>query len=136
MQSLFSLASANYITPIYEDVYFNGQLSASTLFPLKTYLFSDRPSLIDSTILGNHEFKDFVDTTYQNYLTLRDNMGLPYFIEFFTTSKMYSPFEVEYILSTIAFECLESYFRNWQRLQSIEGLKGKLGECVTTLDLQ
>jgi hypothetical protein len=126
LQNLFSLASANYITPMYEDVYFNGQISSSTLFPLKTYSFSGRPSLIDNTIIENHEFKDFIDTTYQNYVNLRNNMGLPYFIEFFTTSKMYSPLEVEYILSTTSFECLESYFRSWQSFRETDNLKRKI----------
>lgn len=127
LQNLFSLAAANYITTLYEDVYINGQLSASILFPLKTYIFSNRPSLIDTSIFGNREFKDFIDTTYQNYVTLRVSLGLPYFTEFYTTSKMYSPLEVEYILATTAFECLESYFRGWQGLpEASGGLKGKI----------
>jgi hypothetical protein len=127
LQNLFSLTSANYITCLYEDIYLNGQLSATALFPLKTYTFSNRPSLIDNTIHGNNEFKDFIDTTYQNYVTLRDDLGLPYFIEFFTTSKMYSPLEVEYLLSTTAFECLEGYFRNSRSLHATPGgLRGKI----------
>jgi hypothetical protein len=125
LQNLFSLASANFNTTIYEDIYFNGQLSASTLFPLKTYIFSNRLPLIDCSM--GHEFKDFLDVTYQNYINLRVNLGLSYFVEFFTTSKMYSPMEAEYILSTTAFECLESYFRNWQELPEAHGgLKGKI----------
>ncbi len=60
LQNLLSLASGNYNTALYEDVYLNGQLSATTLFPLKTYLFSDRQSLIDNRF-GN-ELKDFVET--------------------------------------------------------------------------
>ena len=130
LQTLLSLASANFITAIYEDIYFNGQISVSTLFPLKTYLFSDRQSLIDNRI-GN-ELKDFVNTTYQSYVNLKDNLGLPYFIEFFTTSKMYSPLEVEYILSATAFECLEDYFRRWQHLREIKlDLKGKIARMCS-----
>jgi len=125
LQNLFSLASANFITTLYEDIYLNGQLSATTLFPLKTYTFSNRPSLVDCS--NGHEFKDFIDIIYPNYLNLRNNLGLSYFIEFFTTSKMYSPLEVEYILATTSFECLESYFRNWRGLREASGgLKGKI----------
>jgi hypothetical protein len=126
LQNLFSLASANYVTTIYEDVFLGDQLCKSTLFPLKTYLFSNRPSLIDNTIHGNHEFKDFIIIAYPNYVNLKTNLGLTYFIEFFTTSKMYSPLEVEFILATTAFECLESYFKRWQSLGDEKGLKAKL----------
>ncbi len=142
LQNLLSLASGNYNTALYEDVYLNGQLSATTLFPLKTYLFSDRQSLIDNRF-GN-ELKDFVETTYPNYVILKGDLGLPYFLEFFITSKMYSPLEVEYILSATAFECLEDYFRNWQHLPEIRNnLKAKIrrmcahfGFSVTEAELE
>ena len=125
LQNLFSLASANYNTAIYEDIYLGGQLSASMLFPLKTYIYSDRPQLIDCSI--GQELKDFIDTTYRPYVTYKKNLGLSYFIEFLTTSKMYSPLEVEYVLQTTAFECLENYFKNWRRLPEIKNdLKKKI----------
>jgi hypothetical protein len=127
LQNLFSLASANFVTTMYEDRYFNGVLSATLLFPLKTYSFSTRPSLIDLSIHGTRDFKDFIEITFPNYINYKNNLGLSYFIEFFTTSKMYSPLEVEYILSTTAFECLESYFTNWQGLLEIRNnLKAKI----------
>lgn len=40
LQPLCSLASGNYVTSLYEDVFKNDQLMRSTLFPLKTYPYS------------------------------------------------------------------------------------------------
>jgi hypothetical protein len=116
---------------LYEDVYSTDVLCETTLLPLKTHTFSNHPSLIDNSPYGNKEFKDFIDTTYSSYVNLRDNIGLPYFIEFFTISKMYSPLEVEYVLATTAFECLESYFRNWKSLPELGDLKGKIGRMCS-----
>jgi hypothetical protein len=54
-------------------------------------------------------------------------MGLPYFVEFFITSKIYQPGEVKYLLSTTAFECLENYFTDWTGLPKIlSNLKQKM----------
>lgn len=91
LQNLCSLSSGNFVTPLYENIYNAEQICETTLFPLKTYPFSNSPSLIDNSFVGNKDFKDFIETTYQKYTNLKDKLGLSYFIEFFTTSKMYSP---------------------------------------------
>jgi hypothetical protein len=127
IQTLCSLASGNYVVPLYEDVYCKGTLYETYLYPSKTYHFSKSPSLIGTSIHYCQEFKDFLETAYPHYIILSDGMGLPYFVEFFTTSKTYQPTEVKFLLSTTAFECLEDYFSTWQSLEKIsDNLEGKM----------
>jgi hypothetical protein len=130
IENLCSLASGNYVAVMYEDLCSGNDLCETTLFPLKTYSFSTDASLIDNSLHGSHEFKIFLETTYAEYLKLRDVLGLPYVIELFTSSKIYSPLQVQYLLATTAFECLERYFRDWRSLKEIPELKGKIARML------
>ncbi len=130
LQGLFSIATGNYVTALYQDIYCDGKLCRTVLLPRKTYTYSNWPYLIDSSVQDRYEFRDFINITYQNYVDLKDNLGLSYFVEFFTTSKIYSPLEVEYLLSTTAFECLEGYFRRWKSLSRISFKEGGLKEKI------
>jgi len=116
VQFLSSLATGNYVTSIYEDIYNNNVLSETMLFPLKTYPYSNFPKLIDTSLHGSSELKEYLETTYPRYVQVKVPLGLPYVIELFTTSKIYSPMELEYLLTTTTLECLERYFRIWKKL--------------------
>jgi len=131
IQYLCSLASGNFVTVMYEDIYSDDKLCETTLFPLKTYPFSNNIPLIDTSLLGSNEFKTFLETTYLDYLKFKSVLGLTYIIEFFTTSKIFSPLEAKYLLATTAFECLESYFRRWRRLNEFRSLKRKMSRMFT-----
>jgi hypothetical protein len=114
-QFLCSLASGNYVTEMYEDIFKEKILLETHLFPLKTYPFSNVEPLIDTSLHGIKEFKEYLEGTYQEYTKLKESLGLPYVIEFFITSKLYSPMEVEFLLTTTTLECLESYFADWKK---------------------
>jgi len=127
MQVLCSLACGNYVTAIYEDIFNkNGDiLSETTLFPLKTYSFSTRVPLIDTSLHGVKEFKNYLESTYSLYKKFKLPLRLPYVIELFTTSKIYSPMELQYLLTTTSLECLEHHFRTWQSLNKLYRLNKK-----------
>jgi len=131
VQHLCSLASGNFVTAMYEDIYLNEKLYETTLLPLKTYPFSNNIPLIDTSLHGRDEFKTFLETTYLDYLKFKSVLGLDYVIEFFTSSKIYSPLEAKYLLATTAFECLENYFRHWKSLNEIRSLKTKMSRMFT-----
>lgn len=126
-QVLCSLACGNYVTAIYEDIFNknDGFLFKTTLFPLKTYPFSTRVRLIDTSPHGAKEFKDYLESTHSIYKNFKAPLRLPYVIELFTTSKIYSPMELQYLLTTTTLECLEYHFRNWQSLPKLEELNKK-----------
>jgi len=126
VQNLSSLASGNYVTAMYEEIYMGENLCEATLLPLKTYPFSNSIPLIDTSLHGGDEFKTFLETTYSDYIRLNNVLGLSYVIEFFTSSKIYSPIEVKFLLATTAFECLENYFRRWRCLNDLTSLKRKM----------
>jgi len=115
-QYLCSLASGNYVTKMYEDIFKEKILLETNLFPLKTYPFSNIEPLIDTSLRGINEFKEYLEGTYLQYVKLKDPLGLPYTIEFFVTSKLYPPMEVEFLLTTTTLECLESYFADWKKI--------------------
>jgi hypothetical protein len=131
VQYLCSLASGNFVTAMYEDIYLNEKIYETTLLPLKTYPFSNSIPLIDTSLHGRDEFKTFLETTYSDYLKFKSALGLDYAIEFFTSSKIYSPLEAKYLLATTAFECLENYFRRWKSLNEIRSLKTKMSRMFT-----
>ena len=132
VQHLCSLASGNFITAMYEDIYLDEELYETTLLPLKTYPFSNSIPLIDTSLHGRDEFKTFLETTYSNYLKFKSVLGLDYVIEFFTSSKIHLPLEAKYLLATTAFECLENYFRHWKNLNEIRSLKTKMSRMFTS----
>jgi hypothetical protein len=114
-QFLCSLGSGNYVTEMYEDIFKGNVLVETQLYPLKTYPFSISEPLIDTSLRGINEFKEYLEGTYNEYVKLKAPLGLSYVIEFFITSKLYSPMEVEFLLTTTTLECLESYFADWKR---------------------
>jgi hypothetical protein len=131
IEKLCSLASGNYVVPIYEDIYKEGRLCIRYLFPLKTYPFSKSKSPIDLTLQSSQDLKLFLETAYPQYVSLKNSLGFPYVIEMFVSSRTSLPLEVQYVLASTAFECLESYYRHWQALPRINGIKSKMSRMLT-----
>jgi hypothetical protein len=127
IQVLCSLASGNYVTAMYEDIFNKNShaLCKTTLLPLKTYPFSSRMPLIDTRPQYARDLKDYLESTYTLFKKRKNPLRLPYVIELFITSKIYTPIELQYLLSTTSLECLEYHFRNWQSLRKIDPLNDK-----------
>jgi hypothetical protein len=127
VQFLCSLASRNYVTAIYEDIYNKNKdvLSETTLYPLKTYPYSTQIPLIDTSLHGVKDFKDYLECTYSRYEQFKTPLRLHYVIELFITSEIYSPMELQYLLTTTSLECLERHFRTWKNLPPLRGINSK-----------
>lgn len=131
IEILCSLASGNYVVPLYEDIFKEGRLCIRYLYPLKTYSFSKSQSPIDLTPHSNQDIKLFLETAYPNYVALKNPLGLPYVIEMFISSRTSITLEAQYVLASTAFECLESYYRQWQGLASLGGLIAKMSRMLS-----
>lgn len=126
VQFLCSLASGNYVTALYEDIYNKDDvLCETTLYPLKTYPFSVQNPLIDTSLHGVKDFKDYLECAYPLYEQFKTPLRLPYVIELFITSKIYSPIELQYLLTTTSLECLERHLKTWKNLPPLKGINTK-----------
>lgn len=117
---LCSLAAGNYVTDLYRDLYKEGKLALTTLKPLKTYPFTTRRSVIDTTISGKGELETFLRISYPEFIKYKDELGLEIVIEYYITSKIAVPLEVGYILGAITFECIEGYLSQYFRTRGME----------------
>ena len=124
-QFLCSLACGNYVTALYEEIYDKDILCEATLYPSKTYPFSQRTPLIDTSLHGVKDFKNYLECTYPRFKEFKIPLGLSHSIELFITSKIYSPMQLQYLLTTTSLECLERYFRTWKTLPQRRSLKSK-----------
>lgn len=116
---LCCLATGNYVTDLYQDLYKEGKLARTILKPLKTYPFTSRRSAIDTTISGNGELETFLRILYPEFVKYKDELGLEIVIEYYITSKIAVPLEVGYILGAVTFECIESYLSQYFRTKNM-----------------
>jgi len=65
---LFCLATGNYVTDLYQDIYKEGKLARTILKPLKTYPFTSRRPAIDTTISGKGELESFLKLSYPEFV--------------------------------------------------------------------
>jgi len=127
--TLCSFAMGNFVTDIYQDIYVNGELRESILKPLKTHPFNTRISVIDTWITGDNEFEQFLILSYPQYIKYKEILGLDIVIEYYITSKRNALMEINYLLGSITFECLESYlseyFKSKNVTKNLNGFKNK-----------
>lgn len=101
--TLLSLASGNWVANLYRDIYAQRKLCRTYLLPGKTHPYAKEQSLIDLRHIGNCDVKDFLETTYDDYIQRRDDLGLAIVIEYEVTSKMAPMLETKYLLAAIDF---------------------------------
>ncbi|MBI2184980.1 MAG: hypothetical protein HYU39_08495 [Thaumarchaeota archaeon] len=104
---LLSFATGTWVTWLWEDCFYQGKLVRTTLFPSKTIPYHGSDSAIDCE--NGKELQDFVQTSYPNYLTAKDNLGLNIVIEYYIHSKVARLLELKYLIASIGMECLKSH---------------------------
>lgn len=107
--TLLSLVSGNWVANLYCDIYAQQKLCRTDLRPEKTHPYRKGEPLIDLRHIGNCDLKDFLETTYADFVQKRDDLGLAIVMEYAVTSKTAPMLETKYLLAAIAFECLTSY---------------------------
>jgi hypothetical protein len=108
---LLSFATCNWVSPLYEDYFLNGQKIATTLLPAKTFRYNHGELVIDAR--EGNELKEYLETTYPNYIRLKDALGMNIVMEYFVHSRLMNLFEIKYLIAAIGMECLKSYLSDY-----------------------
>lgn len=117
---LCSLASANYVTDLYQDIYKEDILAKTILKPSKTFPYNMATPPIDTSIRGNGELGSFLRITYPKFTELKDELGLEIVIEYYVLSRIGLLLEIRFLVGVITFECIESYLSSYFRSRDIE----------------
>ena len=120
LRNLYSLATGNYVTDMYQDIYKEGKLVKTILKPSKTYPFTLQMSAIDSSISGDSELETFLTISYPEFTKYKEELGLEIVIEYYITSRTVIPLEAKYILGVVGFECIESYLSECFRAKGLQ----------------
>ena len=110
---LCSLASANYVTDLYQDIYIEGRLAKTILKPSKTVPYNVSIPPIDTSIHGDDELGSFLKITYPKFTEHKDELGLEIVIEYYVSSRRRLIAEIRFLLGAITFECIESYLSSY-----------------------
>jgi hypothetical protein len=106
---LLSFANSNYIASIYEDLLQQSNLLKTTLKPVKTMSYSGRDYCIDLRNLVDCDLKIFVETAFDQYRKLKQDLGLSFVLEYYTQTKLAPLPELQYLVAVVGIECLLSY---------------------------
>jgi len=108
---LLSFATCNWISPLYEDCFLDGQRIVTTLLPAKTFRYNPGERVIDAR--EGNELKEYLETTYPNYIRLKDALGMNIVMEYFVHSRLMNLFEIKYLIAAIGMECLKSHLPDY-----------------------
>jgi len=110
---LLSFATGTWISGAYEDYSLNDHLIGTILLAAKTVPYSHAYPVIQ-TVTGR-TLKEYLETTYPNYLQTKGSLGLDVVIEYLVHSKSSMLLEVKYLIGIIGMECLTSHFLSYSR---------------------
>jgi len=114
---LLSLATRNFVSLIYEDCYYNGNLIRTTLKPGVLTNYNNADQLIDTYIHDSIcTLKDYLETTYNKYQEFKDTFNLRSVIHLYLISRFLPFNEARFLLTFVSLECLldsyEEYLKN------------------------
>jgi hypothetical protein len=105
---ILSFATSNWITTFYNDIFKDGQIIQTTLFPHKTFPFNRAGSIIQ-TLNSECYLKKFLEIAFSSYDRLREEFGIDYVIEYYIAALTQRLQEEKFLIGAVAFECLGSY---------------------------
>ncbi|MCD4821171.1 MAG: hypothetical protein K8R11_03690 [Methanococcoides sp.] len=110
---LLSLATRNYISPIYEDHFYEGRIIKTTLNPVLAHTYNGSDQLIDVDSPTSCSIKYFLETTYDSYQEYKNTLRLNAIISLYLTSGVTPYTEAKFMLMFVAVESLLSNFENY-----------------------
>jgi hypothetical protein len=132
--TLLSFATGNYISWVYRDVYSSGALVGSVLYSHNTGPFVHREWVIDASSLRDCDLRTFLETTLPAYNNLKTDLGLNVVLEFVVVANQGRYPEVEFLLNSVAAECLLShlsvYFKKIGKEGDMRSFKSKMKELL------
>ncbi len=118
---LLSLATRNFVSPIYEDYFYNGELIRTILNPILTMDYNRADGLINSNIPNPCNLQIFLESTYNKYQEFKEPLELNGIIHLYILSRYAIFSESKFLLAIVSLESLSSHFEEY--------LKGK-GEPI------
>ncbi len=110
---LLSFATRNFISPVYEDHYYNGELIRTILNPVLTKDYNAADNLIDSNRSNPCILQFFLESTYDKYQEFKDVLGLNSVIHLHLISRYAFFTESKFLLAVVSLESLLSYFEEY-----------------------
>lgn len=105
---LLSLATMNWVTPLFKDVYRGGELISTTLLPYFTLPFKRGYNVINIKDGSNCQLRRFVETAFERYRELNNDFPLKHVIEYYISAvRAHSP-ENQFAIAYLALDCLAS----------------------------
>jgi hypothetical protein len=105
---LLTLATMNWVTRLYKDVFKGGEKISTTLLPYFTLPFKGGYYLIDMRDGNDCQLRRFLETTYANYIEQESNFPLKNVIEYYISSaRQHSP-ENKFAIGYLGLDCLAS----------------------------
>ncbi len=113
MIELLSLATRNFVSPIYEDYFYNGELIRTILNPVLTKEYNGADNLIDSNRPNPCILQFYLESTYSKFQELKDILGLKSVIHIYLISRFAFFAESKFLLAAVSLESLLSYFEEY-----------------------
>lgn len=110
---LLSFATRNFVSPVYEDHFYNGELIRTILNPVLTKDYNAADNLIDSNGSDPCTLQIFLESTYDKYQELKDVLGLNSIIHLYLISRSSIYSESKFLLVVVSLESLLSYFEEY-----------------------
>jgi len=114
---LLSFASGTWITWLYEDYFLENRLVETTLLASKTLPYNPVGRVIDTP--NGSDLKEYLETTYSNYVQVKDSLGMNIVIEHYIYSKSVRIIELKYLIAAIGMECLISHLSDYFQVTKI-----------------
>lgn len=113
---LLSLATRNFVRPIYEDYFYNGALIKTILKPVLTASYNNANQLIN--VIPNPDIcvlKNFLETTYGEYEKFKDDLNLKSVINLYLISRFALFTEAKFLLAVVSLESLLASFEEYEK---------------------
>lgn len=110
---LLSFATRNFVSPVYEDYFYNGELIRTIFNPVLTKDYNAADNLINSNGLNPCTLQIFLESTYDKYREFKVILGLNSVIHIYLISRYAFFTESKFLLAVVSLESLLSYFEEY-----------------------
>lgn len=114
---LMSLATRNFISPIYHDYYLDGEIIRTVIEPVLTMDYEAGDNLIDTNNFNPCDLKIYLEDVYDKFQEFRDVLGLNSVILLYLISRRAIFTESKFLLTIVALESLSSHFEKYLEIK-------------------
>jgi len=130
---LLSFATRNFVSPIYEDYFYEGELIRTILNPVLTKNYNAADNLINSNSPNPCILQIFLESTYDKYREFKVILGLNSVIHIYLISRYALFTESKFLLAVVSLESLLSYFEEYLKDKDETIKPSSIGRTKKTL---